>query len=201
MKFIYLKRLLIGILVVSLIIVLFIKITHGTIAPWKVVYFSSMLKEENHINNGASKIKQLREKYKEYYINNTLIEAGSEATDETLYSGKDPYRLIFRFWTLDGEKTFTIKSIEILNDDLNYAYENLNYEGMIKKRSVLNGSNWEESLSEFALGVYYTPYDFDLYDYNSDIHVRLLGAIDNENIDLEINLTKYEKKGFIRWGY
>ena len=114
-----------------------IKMARGSFKSWKTINFSS-LPREDRTNGDVEEIKKLSQKYPELYIQNTLIDICMEATDETVYSGRDPYRMVLRFWTLDDEKSLYLKSIQIINEDLQKEYNNLNYKSLIKKRKVLN---------------------------------------------------------------
>ena len=177
-----------------------IKMARGSFKSWKTINFSS-LPREDRTNGDVEEIKKLSQKYPELYIQNTLIDICMEATDETVYSGRDPYRMVLRFWTLDDEKSLYLKSIQIINEDLRKEYNDLNYKTIIKKRKVLNGKTWVEDMSDVALDVFYTPYDFYLSDYNKDITVKIAGSINEEDFELIAILKKYSRKGFIQWGY
>ena len=118
-------------------LVLFIKLARGSIEPWHTVCFSSISTKDS-INGGIEQIKKISEKYPQYFIQNTFINVRTEATNQTVYDGENPYRFTFRFWTLDGEKSFCIKSIQILNEDLNHSFENINFQSQIKHSKVLN---------------------------------------------------------------
>lgn len=177
-----------------------IKMARGSFKSWKTINFSS-LPREDRTNGDVEEIKQLSQKYPELYIQNTLIDICMEATEETVYSGREPYRMALRFWTLDDEKSLYLKSIQIINEDLQKEYNNLNYKSLIKKRKVLNGRSWEEGISDVAFDVFYTPYDFYLSDYDKDITVQISGSINEEEFELVVILRKYSRKGFIQWGY
>ena len=161
----------------------------------------SSISTKDSINGYTEQIKKVSEKYPQYFIQNTFITVRTEATNQTVYDGENPYRFTFRFWTLDGEKSFCIKSIQILNEDLNHSFENINFQSQIKHSKVLNGKNFEETTSEWALGIYSTPYEFNLDNYKNDIHIKLLATINNKDIEVTFILKKYERKGFVQWGY
>ena len=110
-----------------------IKMARGSFKSWKIINFSS-LPREDRTNGDVEEIKKLSQKYPELYIQNTLIDICMEATEETVYSGREPYRMALRFWTLDDEKSLYLKSIQIINEDLQKEYNNLNYKSLIKKR-------------------------------------------------------------------
>ena len=194
------KRLFIIILLLLFFLLLFIKLARGSIEPWHTVCFSSISTKDS-INGDTELIKKISEKYPQYFIQNTIITVRTEATNQTVYDGENPYRFTFRFWTLDGEKSFCIKSIQILNEDLNHSFENINFQSQIKHSKVLNGKNFEETTSEWALGIYSTPYEFNLDNYKNDIHIKLLATINNKDIEVTFILKKYERKGFFQWGY
>ena len=80
-----------------------IKMARGSFKSWKTINFSS-LPREDRTNGDVEKIKKLSQKYPELYIQNTLIDICMEATEETVYSGREPYRMALRFWTVDDEK-------------------------------------------------------------------------------------------------
>lgn len=181
-------------------LVLFIKLARCSVEPWHTVCFSS-ISTKDFINGDTEQIKKISEKYPQYFIQNTFINVRTEATNQTVYDGKNPYRFTFRFWTLDGEKSFCIKSIQILNEDLNHSFENINFQNQIKHSKVLNGKNFEETTSEWALGIYSTPYEFNLDNYKNDIHIKLLAIINNKDIEVTFILKRYEKKGIVQWGY
>ena len=181
-------------------LLLFIKLARGSIEPWHTVCFSSIPTKDS-INGDTEQIKKISEKYPQYFIQNTFITVRTEATNQTVYDGENPYRFIFRFWTLDGEKSFCIKSIQILNEDLNHSFENINFESQIKHSKVLNGKNFEETTFEWALGIYSTPYEFNLDNYKNDIHIKLLATINNKDIEVTFILKRYERKGIVQWGY
>ena len=181
-------------------LILFIKLARGSIEPWHTVCFSSIPTKDS-INGDTGQIKKISEKYPQYFIQNTFINVRTEATNQTVYDGENPYRFTFRFWTLDGEKSFCIKSIQILNEDLNHSFENINFQSQIKYSKVLNGKNFEETTSEWALGIYSTPYEFNLDNYKNDIHIKLLAIINNKDIELTFILKRYERKGIVQWGY
>ena len=194
------KRLFIIILLLLFFLLLFIKLARGSIEPWHTVCFSSISTKDS-INGDTELIKKISEKYPQYFIQNTIITVRTEATNQTVYDGENPYRFTFRFCTLDGEKSFCIKSIQILNEDLNHSFENINFQSQIKHSKVLNGKNFEETTSEWALGIYSTPYEFNLDNYKNDIHIKLLATINNKDIEVTFILKKYERKGFFQWGY
>ena len=181
-------------------LVLFIKLARGSVEPWHTVCFSSIPTKDS-INGDTEQIKKVSEKYPQYFIQNTFINVRTEATNQTVYDGENPYRFTFRFWTLDGEKSFCIKSIQILNEDLNHSFENINFQSQIKHSKVLNGKNFEETTSEWALGIYSTPYEFNLDNYKNDIHIKLLATINNKDIEVTFILKRYERKGIVQWGY
>ena len=86
-------------------LLLFIKLARGSIEPWHTVCFSSIPTKDS-INGDTEQIKKVSEKYPQYFIQNTFINVRTEATNQTVYDGENPYRFTFRFWTLDGEKSF-----------------------------------------------------------------------------------------------
>lgn len=194
------KRLFIIILLLLFFLLLFIKLARGSIEPWHTVCFSSIPTKDS-INGDTEQIKKISEKYPQYFIQNTFINVRTEATNQTVYDGENPYRFTFRFWTLDGEKSFCIKSIQILNEDLNHSFENINFQSLIKHSKVLNGKNFEETTSVWALGIYSTPYEFNLDNYKNDIHIKLLATINNKDIEDTFILKRYERKGIVQWGY
>lgn len=194
------KRLFIIILLLLFFLLLFIKLARGSIEPWHTVCFSSIPTKDS-INGDTEQIKKISEKYPQYFIQNTFINVRTEATNQTVYDGENPYRFTFRFWTLDGEKSFCIKSIQILNEDLNHSFENINFQSLIKHSKVLNGKNFEETTSVWALGIYSTPYEFNLDNYKNDIHIKLLATINNNDIEDTFILKRYERKGIVQWGY
>ena len=97
------KRLFIIILLLLFFLLLFIKLARGSIEPWHTVCFSSISTKDS-INGDTEQIKKVSEKYPQYFIQNTFINVRTEATNQTVYDGENPYRFTFRFWTLDGEK-------------------------------------------------------------------------------------------------
>lgn len=194
------KQIFFCLLILLIGLYIFIKMARGSFKSWETFTFSIFPKEDR-TNGDVDEITKLSQKYPELYIQNTLIDICMEATDETVYSGRDPYRMVLRFWTLDDEKSLYLKSIQILNEDLIKEYNELNYKSLIKKRTVLNGSTWEESVSDVAWDVFYTPYDFLLCDYNNDITAKIAGSINEEEFELVVILKKYIRKGLIQWGY
>lgn len=178
----------------------FIKLARGLIEPWHTVCFSSIPTKDS-INGDTEQIKKVSEKYPQYFLQNTFITVRTEATNQTVYDGENPHRFTFRFLTLDGEKSFCIKSIQILNEDLKNSFENINFQSQIKHSKVLNGKNFEKTTSEWTLGIYSTPYEFNLDNYKNDIHIKLLAIINNKDIELTFILKRYERKGIVQWGY
>ena len=84
---------------------------------------------------------------------------------------------------------------------MNHSFENINFQSQIKHSKVLNGKNFEETTSEWALGIYSTPYEFNLDNYKNDIHIKLLATINNKDIEVTFILKRYERKGIVQWGY
>ena len=194
------KRILLSLILVFISILILIILARGSFKIWKTVCFSSIPREEAP-DGDVKKLEKLIETYPDLYINNAFLDVCTNATNETVFFGENPYRIVFRFWSLGTEKSFCIKSIEILNEDLSYSYIESNFESRIQRSKVVNGKNYEESKSDLALGIFSTTYDFDLKEYKKDIKLKLICSIDGVENESIIVLKRYERKGFIKWGY
>lgn len=169
------------------------------IEPWKTIHFSTLTAKEQIDFSKTEQFKYYSEKYPEYLKNNTFIYVCSHASDETVFSGKEPYKFTFRFWTFDDNKQLKIKTIKVLNEDLNFEDNNINFETIIKKRQVTNSNNTDVHLSKYSLEVYSTPYIFNLQDYKKDIKIQMSFSLDEEDFNLTFTLKRFERKKMYKW--
>lgn len=181
---------IISFILILILIILIILLPRCSLKPWSMVRFSSILPED--YNN--MDIDALIKKYPYYYKQNTFIYILSHATNEYMYKGEDPYCLTIVFSSNDDEKTISIKSLQIINDDINYLDNSINYQNHLFKEKTENSE-----LSESISATFSTPYIFNLQKYMNNIEVKLIAVIDNEEIESSFILSRNETKGLFQW--
>lgn len=166
-----------------------------SVEPWKTFCFSNLTKEDNFYSHNLASFEEMKQKYPDFYKNETFISIRSRAHDESLYTGSSPYCFFIRFWSYK-EKEIEIKRIQILNEDFNYLDNNVSFsKKILPKKNVRNESSINET---YDIVAYSTGYIFDLDNYYKDIQLKVSFSINNNDYDYVFTLKRIEKKGFFK---
>lgn len=185
-----LKFLVISLLILVITFLFFFFIAYS-VEPWKKIDFSVLQKEDIYLPDNLNTFKELKQKYPELYKNDTYILIQSRAKNDTFYGGSSPYSFFVRFWSYT-EKDIEIKKIQLLNEDLEYDDNNVNYsEKLTPKKN-------EKDEYTYEIIAYSTEYIFDLDNYQNDIKMRVVFQIDHEEYDCLFTLKRIERKGILQ---
>ena len=189
-----LKIVVISLLILLITFLFFFFFIAYSVEPWKKIEFSVLQKEDSYLSYNLNTFNALKQKYPELYKNDTCIIITSRAENDTVYEGSSPYSFFIRLWSYE-EKDIEITKMQILNEDLKYENNNVNYsEKLAPKINKLN----ESDANNYEIIAYSTEYIFDLDDYQNDIKMRVVFKIDDDDFDSLFSLKRIERKGILR---